>query len=135
MCDLQVVDPTPRQMPTKKAIKTHWEPKLLELEKFEDEEDLWESDACFACGGNRFGPTERAHMLPRMYGGSDNVDNLLLLCTYCHKDTEILCHFVKTENIVGLYMDFIKQRTIIDVWKKFEGVARFISEKGLMPPL
>lgn len=42
---------------------------------------------CFACGGF-FEVTTRCHITPKCEGGSDNVENLHLLCSGCHKESE-----------------------------------------------
>lgn len=42
---------------------------------------------CFACGRP---DSERAHILARAEGGSDNAENIHLLCGGCHTDSELL---------------------------------------------
>ena len=78
----------PRRMPTKKAIKTHWAKWLVYFEKFDSVDELFEADYCFACGMEE--KTERAHILAKFKGGSDEVDNLHLLCPQCHKASEFM---------------------------------------------
>lgn len=43
---------------------------------------------CFACGG--FQQLERAHITPKLYGGTDTADNLHILCKPCHLASEDL---------------------------------------------
>lgn len=67
-------------MPRKKQICEYWDghPDLIVLE-----------DACWRCGViSRY--LERAHILPRHKGGTDDESNLHLLCKMCHKQTEWL---------------------------------------------
>jgi hypothetical protein len=67
-------------MPTKKQICEYWEedPHLLALE-----------DVCWRCGViSRH--LERAHILPKIEGGTNDESNMHLLCKMCHKETEHL---------------------------------------------
>lgn len=77
----------PRKMPTARAIFNHWKSHLLALGKFDDEFDR---GLCFACGVYYGYPTHRAHILARVEGGLDTVENLHLLCITCHKDSEYI---------------------------------------------
>ena len=83
-----------RRMPTKSAIKNHWDSQLVLLGKFDSIEEVWEADYCFACGmldgkdDAHF--TERAHIFARAKGGKDTPDNLHLLCHLCHIASEHL---------------------------------------------
>ena len=67
-------------LPSKKAILLHWS------------EILWDAptdlDTCWACGLP--GVIQRAHLHPRCEGGSDDVDNLVLLCRCCHWTQETI---------------------------------------------
>ena len=82
-----------RKMPTKKAIKTYWANHLVSIKKFDSIEELFEADYCFACGSiddENTQYTERAHIKARCDGGSDTVENLHLLCSFCHKSSEFI---------------------------------------------
>jgi 5-methylcytosine-specific restriction endonuclease McrA len=76
-------------MPSAKAIRAYWAPKLWERKGYYSAEDFVAEGACFACG-RIWGRAdlERAHILPVCEGGSDSVENLHLLCHLCHKDSE-----------------------------------------------
>ena len=105
-------------MPTKKAIKKHWENWLVENGKFDSLEDLWERDYCFACGmindagvkeqdKENFKATERCHIKARVKGGADAVENIHLLCPICHKASEYMegeeyFHWLKNRD--GMHM-------------------------------
>lgn len=45
-------------------------------------------DACMACGFTFY--TERCHIVPVCEGGSDELNNLTILCPNCHKESEHL---------------------------------------------
>jgi|LakMenEpi04Sep11_1017361.scaffolds.fasta_scaffold00995_3 5-methylcytosine-specific restriction endonuclease McrA len=66
-----------RNMPTKKAILQHWENKY-QMELYDN--------YCWACG--QISTTERCHLKARLLGGPDEVDNLVLLCHFCHQIQE-----------------------------------------------
>lgn len=74
-----VYNSSPRKVPSHRAIWLHWKTKT----------DLPDHKTCTLCGwhsGNY--NLERAHMVPRCEGGSDDVTNILLLCHHCHRATE-----------------------------------------------
>lgn len=75
-------------MATKEEIKNEWAEKLVEMGKFDSEEELMEEDYCFACGMKS--NTEKAHIKPKSRGGSDDAENLNLLCHICHLDSELI---------------------------------------------
>jgi len=77
-----------RRVPSKKVIKKYWQEYMIGIGKFDDEDDFWSDDHCFACGFD--GPTERAHIMAKVLDGSDTVDNVHLLCAPCHKQSEYL---------------------------------------------
>jgi hypothetical protein len=70
-----------RKLPSVSAIRAYWEPKLQEA-------DIGWDGGCFACGMQV--PVDRCHILPRVFGGPDTVDNLHLLCRRCHFESEAL---------------------------------------------
>ena len=43
---------------------------------------------CFICGHEAPGNLERAHIIPRCEGGTDDASNIHLLCHVCHRITE-----------------------------------------------
>ena len=45
-------------------------------------------NSCFACGNNRF--LEVCHIVPMAFGGSDEPENLQILCKRCHGESECL---------------------------------------------
>lgn len=64
---------TRSKMPTKKQLNIY---------HGRDADD----DECMACG--RAHALHRAHIMPRCAGGTDEPDNLHLLCPICHRDSE-----------------------------------------------
>lgn len=62
-----------------------------------------ERGTCFACGMDG---AERAHILARVEGGSDDLENLHILCGVCHQDSECLSG--------DRYTNWIMQRTALD---------------------
>lgn len=80
---------------TRENIKAYWVPELVKMDKFIDRADAYEYDACFACGvdySKKEGQnsTERAHILAKCCGGSNEISNFHLLCEGCHKQSELL---------------------------------------------
>lgn len=75
------------KLPSRDQIRSYWAPKLPEK--------IIGDDACFACGcpinkDSAHAVLHRAHILARLEGGSDDVDNLHVLCAVCHEDSEYL---------------------------------------------
>ncbi|UOE45880.1 HNH endonuclease signature motif containing protein [Agromyces larvae] len=89
--DLFVSDaetPTRDVLPRKNApaaakVLAYWAPLLEEAGLSVD------AEYCWACGAN-VGYLERAHILARIEGGSNEPSNLHLLCPSCHLDSEML---------------------------------------------
>lgn len=90
-------------MPTELAIRAHWAGRLWLAKGFDSAAEFMERGTCFACGldGN-----ERAHIVARSAGGSDDPENLHILCGVCHKDSE----YLEGEK----YMAWLFQRNPID---------------------
>jgi len=70
-----------RNMPTRKKIYEYWLDKLDYIEN---------ENTCFKCGYTSSSGTavDRAHILSVFDGGSDECENLHLLCGNCHLDSE-----------------------------------------------
>ena len=76
-------------MPSPEAIMEHW------LDKF-NEQGIWDivsidrdgipAKACFGCGCPS--KVERAHITALVNGGTNDLDNLHLLCRGCHVESE-----------------------------------------------
>jgi len=86
---------TKRTYPSNKAIRTFWADWLASSESSDDDpkficagEVFTEGDVCFACGTEC--SLERAHILARCEGGSDEVSNFHLLCGRCHRQSEFI---------------------------------------------
>jgi len=81
-----------RTYPSKDKIRVYWAKWLMTSEassSFECIDEVWlEGDCCFACG--RLTKTEKAHILARCEGGSDEVSNFHLLCALCHRQSEFI---------------------------------------------
>lgn len=74
-----------RNMPSAINIAKHWYDELLErCGKLTNEDGYL---LCFSCQEANIA-LERAHILAKIEGGDDSLDNLHLLCPYCHRDTE-----------------------------------------------
>lgn len=87
------MDYAPRKMPTTRAIFRHWAETMVKIEKFDSYYEMAEDGGetiCWACGMSKTYTLERAHILPRVYGGTDDVSNLHMLCGLCHKMSEDL---------------------------------------------
>ena len=64
-------------MPTKKAILKHW--------SIEYDMELYD-DICWGCSFQS--TTYRCHLLAKCKGGNEDVNNLILLCNFCHNIQE-----------------------------------------------
>lgn len=49
-----------------------------------------ESSCCYFCGESEPASLERHHLVPDRYGGSDQAENLVVLCGSCHNKVERL---------------------------------------------
>jgi len=112
---------TPRKMPSKKQIKEHWTDWLIDQGKFDSKQELFEADYCFSCGMEE--KTERCHILARTLGGSDDVQNLHLLCSDCHKASELLSgleyfQWFEQRNLMLRIFDVASGETILNALKE-----------------
>lgn len=75
---------------SKKKIKEYWYSRLRKMGKIKTitRADFIKQDYCFACLRQRSFRMERAHILARWRGGPDNPENLHLLCSACHYQSE-----------------------------------------------
>lgn len=80
-----------RKMPSATAIATYWAPIIQETYG-----KSIDRDTCFKCGHveNEFN-NDRAHIIARCDGGSDEVGNLWMLCKLCHKESELMHPWIK----------------------------------------
>lgn len=74
-----------RNMPSRKKIFDFWNGKL---------KSVVNDNTCFKCGVTSVLSedtviVDRAHILAVCEGGSDELDNLHLLCRSCHRDSEV----------------------------------------------
>lgn len=103
-----------RRPKSPKSIRKHWAPFFWEKKNFDSElEFVEEKDTCFACGLNWEGfdnPLEGAHIIARVHGGGDEVDNLILLCRCCHKAQENNCALKNREDTLR----WVLERTPLD---------------------
>jgi 5-methylcytosine-specific restriction endonuclease McrA len=91
-------------MPSERTIREHWAEAVWRQKGFDSRNEFMEMGVCFACGFS--GEVHRAHIVPRIKGGSDSPDNLHMLCPFCHKDSEVM----EGEE----YMAWFFQRTPMD---------------------
>lgn len=73
-----------RKMPSREKIFKHWKNKL---------NNITNNNTCFKCGVTRFFNkkniiVDRAHILAVCEGGTDDLNNLHLLCKSCHRESE-----------------------------------------------
>jgi hypothetical protein len=72
-----------RNMPSRKKIFEYWQDKL---------DNVYDDNSCFKCGfgGEEYdyAMVDRAHILSVFDGGTDDVENIHLLCSNCHKKSE-----------------------------------------------
>lgn len=68
-------------MPSRFSIIETWKP-------FFKERGIDIKNQCFACSFPIF--LERSHILSKTYGGSDEPENIHLLCKFCHLESEFL---------------------------------------------
>ena len=86
-------------MPTRAAIKRYWLDTSIWRFKCYGKKDLERYNICFACGMESDYNLDRAHIVPLMYGGTNECDNLHLLCKMCHRDSE----YMDDDNAVEYY--------------------------------
>lgn len=72
--------------PSRTMIAKRWVPILTKLYNH-DASHIVKNLQCFACG--RAGVLDRAHIVPRHKGGSDDLSNLHLLCKSCHAESDL----------------------------------------------
>lgn len=78
-------------MPKPKDILLFWAEKLIFEYNKESLDAFYDYDKsvlsiCFACGTSA--GTQRCHIVPKHFGGGDNLENLHLLCNECHLESE-----------------------------------------------
>ena len=91
-------------MPSKAAIRDAWQRFAFDIPQ-----DVWN------CWGCVFGtPTERAHIHAVHAGGSNDPENMVLLCRACHTAQETICSTLEgRENFRAAIIDgapFVKAR-------------------------
>ena len=82
-----------RRMASASDVAKAWWESLVKLNKFDSLFEMTEpgSNICWGCGMHKEHATlERAHILARSAGGTDDATNLHLLCPTCHKTSENL---------------------------------------------
>lgn len=104
-----------RRMPSVRAIREHWDQWLLDVGKqcalgevIADANDgqQW----CFACGfTGRLPALDRAHLVARCNGGTDDVSNIVLLCRECHRA------FDAVDRTRDDGLDWIARRSVLDL--------------------
>lgn len=116
--------------PTRSAIRKRWAATLVLCNRAADHADAVSADWCFACGhcpGDDVEWTERAHITARADGGSNDVDNLHLLCPTCHKASESLAG--------GAYWEWFAERTLMHMlveWAaRHRGGAALVDALGM----
>ena len=87
---LDAVNTSPRKRFTRLSVRTFWADCLWREPwgKFDSPDECLKDDCCFACGMYWGVPTDRSHIVARMWGGQDELANLHLLCLPCHDMSE-----------------------------------------------
>ncbi len=93
-----------RKMPSENKIRAYWCERIYERKDFDSPQEVLEKGICFACGIAT--QVYRAHIKARCDGGSDNVENLHMLCGICHRVSEFLSD--------DLYWDWFWERQRMD---------------------
>ena len=102
---------TTRNLPPRAHIWAAWCWWLAEVGKADSADEVIEDFAggdgwCFACGMSDGLVLDRSHIDARCDGGSDDIENLHLLCRTCHKASEHLSG--------AAYVDWLLRRTFVD---------------------
>ena len=72
----------------KKKIFDYWDENSIKLGSVKNGDDFGITESeCFACG-NIMQKLYRCHIIPSSYGGPNTVDNMHLLCSGCHEESE-----------------------------------------------
>ena len=85
-----VVKSSRKGMPSRSAIKQYWIETSMPMLKCYGRGELRRYNLCFACGMEFDHNLDRAHIVPLMYGGTNECTNLHLLCGSCHKESEYM---------------------------------------------
>ena len=110
-----------RGMPKKRVIFEYWEENSSKLGHTKQGSEWGVVDGeCFACG-NFLSVTHRAHIIPLIDGGSNNVDNLHILCASCHYESEGVLDYWKWLHYKR-WNEWLYPREHIDVYLKRRGV-------------
>jgi len=88
-----------RKMPKHKEIYNHWQNELG-LADYDSRKEI----CCWACTYPV--KIERCHITPKCLGGSDSVENIILLCKSCHHRQESICETEKGRN---RFMELLKE--------------------------
>ena len=129
-------------MPTKSKIFSYWKDEFKYVEN---------DNTCFRCGLTSeyedYNLVQRCHILSVVEGGSDNLDNLQLLCSDCHKKSEgysgaLYDLWVRTYNdksfleiLITLYSKNILKKSDISCYELFDkyiniSISKIINTKG-----
>lgn len=141
--------------PSKAHIFSHWKSWL-------DQQNLdWGEPCCWACGKywgtkydlnkphatikeiatnwNKVKPLQKCHIIPKQFGGSDDVDNLFLMCIECHDnapDTRSKDAFFKWINKQDYSINFKekvrKEIKTFELEDQIESINELL-EKGNLP--
>ena len=131
-------------LPKHKAIVDYWQTRVYEQDLGTDWDEA--EHRCWRCGVRRSGTKsklERCHIIPASLGGPDTVENLVLLCTHCHKEAPninsktVMWDWIKATK-TELYDTFWTLRAFDEV-EKLYGVSmeqlaeQTLQQKGLGP--
>ncbi len=75
------------KMPSRAVIAEYWSPRIAEFGIFQIDQDELPEKECWACGKPH---VQRCHINDHAHGGTNTVDNLVLLCPGCHAESESL---------------------------------------------
>ncbi len=88
-----------------------------------------QAETCWRCGDRAF--LVRAHLVDRVYGGSDAPDNLALLCDWCHDrmppftdHDEATAYAVPPDPSHNKRGEWVRGMVGDDVWQRFLNANR-----------
>lgn len=101
-------------LPSIRSVIDHWRPLYLELAKHKNL-IVSRHYFCLCCGSECKKP-ERAHILTRVYGGTEVVENIIPLCRVCHKEFDRRFEiFQQNESEIIDFFNWIVERKPLDV--------------------
>ncbi len=114
-------------LPSKAAIAAYWSTVPVEWSDGSTAPGEYDVQSCWACDWpiEDCGPLERAHLVPRSLGGSDEPSNLVLLCRSCHRKAPN----VDDRDYMLAWVRGYASREARRQWEKASEVGRLLKER------